>query len=95
MTDLSGSAPEAFEVALPAGAVPPYEAVIFDMDGVVTDTAALHAAAWKQLFDEVLAEHGKAAGRLVAAFDPDADYRTFVDGPVTIRTGTRCPWPRG
>ena len=31
-----------------------YDAVLFDMDGVVTNTAAIHAAAWKQLFDEVL-----------------------------------------
>jgi beta-phosphoglucomutase-like phosphatase (HAD superfamily) len=34
----------------------PYDAVIFDMDGVVTDTASVHAAAWKLLFDEVLSD---------------------------------------
>ena len=33
----------------------PWSAVIFDMDGVVTDTASLHAIAWKRLFDDVLA----------------------------------------
>ena len=34
----------------------PHEAVIFDMDGVVTDTAAVHATAWKTLFDAILAD---------------------------------------
>ena len=34
----------------------PYDAVILDLDGVVTDTASTHAAAWKELFDEVLAD---------------------------------------
>jgi beta-phosphoglucomutase family hydrolase len=54
-----------------------YDAVIFDMDGVVTDTASVHALAWKRLFDEVLA--GLSSGP-VAPFDPDADYRRYVDG---------------
>jgi beta-phosphoglucomutase-like phosphatase (HAD superfamily) len=56
------------------------EAVIVDMDGVVADTAELHAAAWKQLFDEVLADHRDAAGRPAASFDADAGYRVYVDG---------------
>ena len=59
----------------------PYDAVLFDLDGVVTDTAALHAAAWKQLFDAVLSDprlNGVAVGR--AVFDEDDDYRRFVDG---------------
>ncbi|WP_280503239.1 HAD-IA family hydrolase [Nocardia farcinica] len=51
-------------------------AVVFDMDGVVTDTAAVHAAAWKALFDEVL----PALGRPDRRFDPDRDYRTWIDG---------------
>src|SRR5205809_3170785 len=54
----------------------PFEAVIFDMDGVVTDTASVHAAAWKRLFDEVLAARDPRA----APFDPDVDYRRDVDG---------------
>lgn len=52
-------------------------AVIFDMDGVVTDTAALHAAAWAALFDEALPRIGGADR---TPFDPDRDYRTRVDG---------------
>jgi len=53
-----------------------FEAVIFDMDGVVTDTATVHAAAWKRLFDEVLpvlAPHSDP-------FDEIEDYRSSVDG---------------
>lgn len=62
------------------GAVPPYDAVIFDMDGVVTDTASLHAAAWKELFDEVLARRSDVDGAVAAPFDADDDYRRYVDG---------------
>ncbi|MFV0317297.1 MAG: trehalose-phosphatase [Microthrixaceae bacterium] len=53
----------------------PIDAVIFDTDGVVTRTAAVHMAAWKRVFDDFLADH--------APQDPpfsDADYRTYVDG---------------
>ena len=55
-----------------------YDAVVFDMDGVITDTARVHAQAWKRLFDDVLAEH--ADGKPVRPFDADADYRRYVDG---------------
>src|SRR5215470_14200516 len=57
-----------------------YDAVIFDLDGVVTDTATLHAAAWKGLFDEVLADARAHAGRPARPFDPAEDYRRYVDG---------------
>lgn len=50
----------------------------FDLDGVLTDTAAVHAAAWKQLFDELLARH--AGGQSWAPFDTGREYRTYVDG---------------
>jgi alpha,alpha-trehalase len=50
------------------------DAVVFDMDGVVTETASVHAAAWKRLFDEFLAARGQPP------FDTDADYRRYVDG---------------
>jgi beta-phosphoglucomutase family hydrolase len=55
-------------------------AVIFDMDGVVTDTAAIHAAAWKHLFDEYLEERSRRTGEPFRPFDIDADYRRYVDG---------------
>jgi beta-phosphoglucomutase family hydrolase len=57
-----------------------YDAVIFDMDGVVTDTAAVHARAWKQLFDEVLPALASTDAKTVAAFDANLDYRRYVDG---------------
>lgn len=62
-----------------------FGAVIFDMDGVVTDTAAVHATAWKSLFDSLLAdprlEPAEAEGQIDRAeFDIAHDYRAFVDG---------------
>ncbi len=55
------------------------DAVLFDMDGVVTDTARAHAAAWKQLFDEYLGERARARGEVLRPFDAE-DYRRYVDG---------------
>ncbi len=52
------------------------DAVIFDMDGVVTDTASVHAAAWKHLFDAYL----EGRGAPFQPFDIDRDYREYVDG---------------
>lgn len=61
-----------------------YSAVIFDMDGVVTDTAAVHALAWKMLFDSVLRDDRlEASGSEQidrSEFDIATDYRDFVDG---------------
>jgi alpha,alpha-trehalase len=56
------------------------EAVIFDLDGVVTRTAELHAQAWKQLFDEYLEARARRHGEPFRPFDPASDYRRFVDG---------------
>ncbi|MBW8270492.1 beta-phosphoglucomutase family hydrolase [Caldovatus aquaticus] len=56
------------------------DAALFDLDGVLTDTARLHAAAWKTLFDEVLRRHAAATGAPFRPFDAIADYRAFVDG---------------
>ena len=55
------------------------DAVVFDTDGVLTDTASVHAAAWKQLFDGYLEER---AARLGEPFQPftEADYLRHVDG---------------
>ena len=57
-----------------------YDAVIFDLDGVITKTAKIHAAAWKALFDHYLAERGARQGKTYQPFDADADYRRYVDG---------------
>ena len=56
------------------------EAVIFDLDGVVTRTAEVHAQAWKQLFDEYLAARARRLGEPFGPFDRRSDYRRFVDG---------------
>jgi beta-phosphoglucomutase family hydrolase len=55
-------------------------ALLFDLDGVLTDTASVHAAAWKQVFDAFLAEH--ATGDAARPFDIGTDYVRFVDGRV-------------
>lgn len=56
------------------------DAVIFDMDGVVTDTASVHAAAWKHLFDEYLQERARRTGEQFRPFDANIDYYRYVDG---------------
>ncbi|PLC13504.1 beta-phosphoglucomutase [Kocuria flava] len=63
-----------------------YRAVVFDMDGVLTDTAGMHARGWKAVFDEVLPELG---GTGQAPFDAQTDYRAYLDGrprPEGVRT---------
>ncbi|GAA3510454.1 beta-phosphoglucomutase family hydrolase [Georgenia daeguensis] len=67
-------------VPAPTGAVPPQEAVVFDLDGVVTDTATLHAEAWRQLFETVLADPRAGGPGAHTPFDVVADYRRHVDG---------------
>ena len=64
----------------PAAHLSGMEAVIFDLDGVVTRTADIHAEAWKQLFDEYLAERARRLGEPFRAFDRESDYRRHVDG---------------
>jgi beta-phosphoglucomutase family hydrolase len=56
------------------------QAVIFDLDGVVTRTAGLHADAWKQLFDTYLRARARRLGEPFQPFDLQSDYRRFVDG---------------
>ncbi len=55
-------------------------AVIFDMDGVVVQTAGIHAAAWKAVFDDFLKRQSEGAGTPFVPFDADSDYRLYVDG---------------
>jgi trehalose 6-phosphate phosphatase len=56
------------------------EAAIFDLDGVITLTARVHAAAWKQLFDEYLRSRSAGSAAAFREFDEQADYHRFVDG---------------
>jgi alpha,alpha-trehalase len=55
-------------------------AVIFDMDGVITNTDTVHAAAWKQMFDEYLRQRAKRLEEQFQPFDSQADYRRYIDG---------------
>jgi beta-phosphoglucomutase family hydrolase len=55
-------------------------ACLFDLDGVLTQTAKVHAAAWKEMFDAYLRERAARAGEPFVPFDPLADYDEYVDG---------------
>jgi len=55
-------------------------ACLFDLDGVLTQTAKVHAAAWKQMFDAFLRGWAERAGQPFVPFDEVADYDRFVDG---------------
>ncbi|MGA8165506.1 MAG: trehalose-phosphatase [Waddliaceae bacterium] len=55
-------------------------AVIFDLDGVITKTANVHAKAWKQLFDPFLQQHAKKENIPFVPFDIGKDYAIYVDG---------------
>ncbi len=54
-------------------------ACLFDLDGVLTDTAKVHSKAWKQMFDDYLRQRAAKTGEELVAFDAD-DYNTYVDG---------------
>jgi beta-phosphoglucomutase family hydrolase len=62
-------------------------ACLFDMDGVVTKTALVHSAAWKEMFDDFLRQHAKDTGTEFVPFDSH-DYDTYVDGKPRL-DGTR------
>jgi beta-phosphoglucomutase family hydrolase len=65
-------------LGLPAG----IRACLFDLDGVLTRTARLHAAAWKEVFDTFLHSRAEAAGEAFEPFDPGMDYAEYVDGKL-------------
>jgi alpha,alpha-trehalase len=56
-----------------------FDAVLFDLDGVLTDTARLHAASWKKMFDSFLKQHAEATGEPFRPFEME-DYRLYEDG---------------
>jgi beta-phosphoglucomutase-like phosphatase (HAD superfamily) len=63
-------------LGLPAGT----RACLFDLDGVLTQTATIHAAAWKQMFNAYLSERAARTGTALVPFDPVRDYEVYVDG---------------
>ena len=56
------------------------DAVLFDLDGVVTETASVHAAAWKRTFDDYLERRGARCDEEQPPFDIETDYKRYVDG---------------
>jgi beta-phosphoglucomutase family hydrolase len=55
-------------------------ALLFDLDGVLTKTAAVHDKAWKQMFDAFLRQRAEAEGEEFKPFDSGSDYNEYVDG---------------
>ncbi len=64
-------------------------ACLLDMDGVVTQTAVVHAAAWQETFDEFLRKYAESTGTEFVPFDPHAEYDAYVDGKPRL-DGTRA-----
>jgi beta-phosphoglucomutase family hydrolase len=62
------------------GLPPQVRACLFDLDGVLTDTASLHRKAWKSMFDAYLRERSQRNKEQFVPFDAAADYQTYVDG---------------
>lgn len=78
-----------------------FDAVLFDLDGVLTSTAAIHADAWKRMFDDYLRQQSPAGGDpRFRPFDIDTDYKRYVDGKPRyegVRSflesrGIQLPW---
>ena len=59
-----------------------FDAAIFDLDGVVTKTARVHATAWKKLFDQYLEHRAEQDNSAFRPFDIQTDYRQYVDGKL-------------
>lgn len=70
------------------GLPPEITACLFDLDGVLTRTASVHAAAWKHMFDGFLREWATRTGQEFVPFDAGADYDNYVDGRPRLE-GTR------
>jgi hypothetical protein len=61
-----------------------FGASIFDLDGVITRTASVHARAWKRLFDEFLAQQAAQTGTPFVPFNLETDYQRYVDGKPRV-----------
>jgi beta-phosphoglucomutase family hydrolase len=76
MKQSNGDGPGSSMLGLPAAV----RACLFDMDGVLTDTASVHRKAWKSMFDDFLRCRSQDTGKPLAPFDIDEDYQDYVDG---------------
>lgn len=72
----TGTKPDPAAIGLPDGIT----TLLFDLDGVITKTAVVHAAAWKEMFDAFLETQETANGDPQPDFDPRTDYDKYVDG---------------
>lgn len=61
-----------------------FDAVLFDLDGVLTDTASMHAACWKRVFDDLLEGMAKERNEPFRPFDVGTDYPQHVDGKARL-----------
>jgi beta-phosphoglucomutase family hydrolase len=59
-----------------------FDAVLFDLDGVLTDTARVHAACWKRMFDDFLRQRAADNDEPFRPFDIASDYKQYVDGKL-------------
>jgi alpha,alpha-trehalase len=59
-----------------------FDAVLFDLDGVLTATAKLHATCWKKMFDEYLLQRATTSGEAFQPFKIATDYKRYVDGKL-------------
>ena len=57
-----------------------FTSVIFDLDGVITQTALVHSIAWKEMFDTFLSSHTEKQGETFREFTHNGDYLPYVDG---------------
>ncbi|MCJ8279157.1 MAG: beta-phosphoglucomutase family hydrolase [Rivularia sp. ALOHA_DT_140] len=57
-----------------------FDAVLFDLDGVLTATAKVHAVSWKRMFDEFLSRYCQDNNESFVPFEIDTDYKYYVDG---------------
>jgi beta-phosphoglucomutase-like phosphatase (HAD superfamily) len=60
-----------------------------DLDGVLTQTAKVHAAVWKEMFDDHLRRHAEQTNTAIVEFEPVGDYDAYVDGKPRADGGTR------
>jgi beta-phosphoglucomutase family hydrolase len=59
-----------------------FDAVLFDLDGVLTSTARIHSACWKTMFDDFLSGRAQRGQQTFQPFDIESDYKIFVDGKL-------------
>lgn len=62
-------------------------ACLFDLDGVLTDTASVHTKAWASMFDDYLRRRAHDTGTRIRALRPAADYQNYVETARSAATG--------